>query len=232
MVFRYYRHKFSKYAYTAVDAPFVIWHNLYSTGDDYRRGTVTDHWNALSEYFNHHNATGTIHEESMVDPPEFSEGLDAHPSGPLVLKLGLGSAPSESASERKTPSRLDVLKQMFDAFVNRLLAYNFQTHVGLVIFGTTAIVSQNVTHAIENFRHQLNNMEAEGDTAIWDSIALAMDQLQQYASKNPKAKLRIICISDGEDKKSTRLVHDLASQLISPNIVVDSFCLVESQHGV
>jgi len=144
---------------------------------------VTDHWNALTQFFNYRNATGTIHEESMVDTPELAGGLHAAPSGPLVLKLTLGSAPSKSAIERKTLSRLDILKQMFDAFVNRLLAYNFQAHVGLVTFGTTATVSQNVTHAFENFRHQLNNMVANGDTAIWDSIALAMDQLQQYASK-------------------------------------------------
>ncbi|KAJ4348997.1 hypothetical protein N0V95_004994 [Ascochyta clinopodiicola] len=115
------------------------------------------------------------------------------------------SAHSLSAEQRKTLSRLDVLKQMFDAFFNRLLAYSFQTHVGLVTFGSSASISQPVTHAVENFRHQLNNMVAAGDTAIWDSITLASDQLQQYAAKYPKAKLRIICISDGEDNKSARL---------------------------
>jgi ubiquitin-protein ligase len=78
---------------------------------------------------------------------------------------------------------------------------------------------------VEDFRHHLNNMKATGDTAVWDSIALAMDQLQQYASKYPKSKLRIICISDGEDNKSNRLVHELAAQLGGHNIVVDSFCL-------
>jgi hypothetical protein len=52
-----------------------------------------------------------------------------------------------------------------------------------------------------------------------------MDQLQQYASKYPKSKLRIICISDGEDNKSNRLVHEIAAQLVGYNIVVDSFCL-------
>ena len=57
-----------------------------------------------------------------------------------------------------------------------------------------------------------------------------MDQLQQYASKYPKAKLRIICISDGEDNRSSRLVHDLTSQLAGHNIVVDSFCLGKLHH--
>ncbi|KAF9695209.1 hypothetical protein EKO04_006853 [Ascochyta lentis] len=226
VVFRYYRQKFSEYPYAIVEDPFVVWHNLRDIGDNERRGRTLVHWEALSDYFNSQNATGTVNAESMIDASVMAQDPFSRPvSGPLVLKLSLGSAPSPKAEQRKTLSRLDVLKQMFDAFVNRLLAYSFQTHVGLVTFGSTASVSQPITHAVENFRHQLNNMVAEGDTAIWDSIALASDQLQQYAAKYPKAKLRIICISDGEDNKSARLVHDLTSQLVQANIVVDSFCL-------
>jgi hypothetical protein len=66
-------------------------------------------------------------------------------------------------------SRLDVLKQMFDAFINQILAYGFQTHIGLVTFGTKAVVSQKITNAVENFRHKLNDMHDGGDTALWDS---------------------------------------------------------------
>ncbi|KAJ8116748.1 hypothetical protein OPT61_g1881 [Boeremia exigua] len=231
VVFRYYRHRFSQDVYFPVVAPFTIWHNLHDIGDDHTRGHTTVHWEPLSQFLNPRNATGSVNAESMIDASDLSEGSRVAPTnGPLVLKLSLGSAPLLKAHQRRTLSRLDVLKQMFDAFVNRLLAYNFQTHVGLVTFGTTASVSQNITHAIENFRHQLNNMVAEGDTAIWDSIALAMDQLQQYASRYPKATLRIICISDGEDNKSTRRVHDLASQLAGCNIVVDSFCLGNTEN--
>jgi NADH:ubiquinone oxidoreductase subunit 4 (subunit M) len=64
------------------------------------------------------------------------------------------------------------LKQMFDAFINRLLAYSLQTHIGLMTFGIKASVSQGITDAVENFRHNLNNMAAAGDTAIWDNMLL------------------------------------------------------------
>lgn len=227
VLFRYYRHVFSGNPHAVVKGPLVFWHNMFSSGDGHCRGKHNGHWNALSQFFNSQNATGSVNAEPMMDSSDMSECFPVSPtaSKPVVLKLCLMAGPSSKASKRKNLSRLDVLKQMFDAFVNRLLAYNFQTHVGLVTFGTTASVSQDITHAIENFRHQLNNMVAKGDTAIWDSVVLAMDQLQQYASKYPKAKLRIICISDGEDNKSSRLVHDLTSQLVSSKIVVDSFCL-------
>ncbi|KAJ4318769.1 hypothetical protein N0V94_004283 [Neodidymelliopsis sp. IMI 364377] len=226
-IFRYYRQQFFDSPYSAVESPFMVWHNLRSVGDGQHRGGAEAHWKAMSSFFDPQNATGTLATESMLDPADrrMEDFVDATDQ-PLVLKLSLGNQPINTrASRRKNLSRLDVLKQMFDAFVNRLLAYNFQTHMGLVTFSTTTSVKQNITHAVENFRHQLDNMHADGDTAIWDSIALASDQLQQHTQKYPKAKLRIICISDGEDNKSQRLVHDLASQLVQSKIVVDSFCL-------
>ena len=145
---------------------------------------------------------------------------------PHVFKICLGKQPRFSTSnELATLTRLDVLKQMFDAYVNRLLAYNFQTHLGLTTFSTKASVSQKITHAVENFRHKLNNMTATGDTAVWDSITLAHDQLKEYAKQYPNAKLRIICISDGEDNRSRNSVYSLPSSLLRDDIVVDSFCL-------
>ena len=126
VVFRYYRQMFSAYAYTAVRDPFTIWHNLHSIGDNQTRGRTTVHWNALSRFFNTQNATGSVYAETMIDASDLSENFRAPSAArPLVLKLSLGSEPLPPARQRKTLSRLDVLKQMFDAFVNRLLAYNF-----------------------------------------------------------------------------------------------------------
>ena len=114
---------------------------------------------------------------------------------------------------------------MFDAFVNRLLAYNYQTHMGLITFQSSATVTQKITHAIENFRHKVNGMNAHGDTALWDALALANDQLSEYAQKFPNAKKRIICISDGEDTKSKQRSSDVSWSLFQNKVVVDSFCL-------
>lgn len=231
VAFRYLRDTFSRDYFSSDILPFIFWYNMDNIGDGHWRGRHTGNWGALSKLFNQQNATGSVHAESMFDEPDTLGDRNSRPGrDPLVLKLYLGSTPDSRAEQHKPLSRLDVLKQIFDAFLNRLLAYGFQTHVGLVTFGTTASVSQSITHAVENFRYRLNNMVAQGDTAIWDSIALASDQLQQYAAKYPKAKLRIICISDGEDNKSTRLVHDLASELAHAKIVVDSFCIGDANN--
>ena len=97
--------------------------------------------------------------------------------------------------------------------------------MGLITFQASATVSQNITHAIENFRHKVNGMNARGDTALWDALALANDQLSEYAQKFPNAKKRIICISDGEDTKSKQRSSDVSWSLFQNKVVVDSFCL-------
>jgi hypothetical protein len=56
-------------------------------------------------------------------------------------------------------------------------------------------------------------------------LALANDSLLEFHRKFPNAKLRIICISDGEDNIKGHLVYNLAAQLARDNVVVDSICL-------
>jgi hypothetical protein len=170
VVFSYYRYKFSQNPFTVIGPPFTIWRNLYDAGDGRRSGSTAHHWHSLSIFLSYKYATGSLNEESMLDGKD-AEGdwlSRSRERNPIVLKLRLGTAPNRRRSS-KYLSRLDVLKQTFDAFINRVLAYNFQTHIGLVTFGTTASLSQSITHAIENFRHQLNNANAEGDTALWNS---------------------------------------------------------------
>ena len=68
-------------------------------------------------------------------------------------------------------------------------------------------------------------MHAKGDTAIWDAIALADDQLSRYGQRYPNARKRIICLSDGEDTKSVKRSHEICLGLNRRHIVVDSFCI-------
>jgi uncharacterized protein YegL len=233
VVFRYYRQRFMKKSTYQVEQPFVFWTGLHDTGDNHIAGNaVYDHWEPIASYFNSGDSTGKLVPESAVDKLSSDDESEDTALGtrPLVFKICLGIR-SRSSKKRDTLSRLDVLKQMFDAYVNRLLAYNFQTHLGLVTFSTKSSVFQKITNAIEQFRHKLNNMNASGDTAIWDSIALAQDQLQEYAKQYPNAKLRIICISDGEDNKSKTRAYSLPSSLFRNGIVVDSFCLGEGNEN-
>lgn len=185
VVFSYYAWKITKQPLSSVGMPFTIWRNLHDIGDKHLCGTIEPHWQSLSKLLNPQFTTGHLNEESMVDTKSVEEERLRKvwiEGQPLVLKVQLGEPAIPDDDNRKTLSRLEVLKQMFDAFVNRVLAYNFQTHIGLVTFGTTATLSQTITHAIENFRHQLSNTSAEGDTALWDSKYCDSESLVQRAN--------------------------------------------------
>ncbi|KAI4936692.1 hypothetical protein J4E86_011309 [Alternaria arbusti] len=229
--FRYYRQRFMERSMSAVEKPLAFWTCMRDAGDNGWRGTtIHNHWGRISLYLNGASSTGILSNESCVDKlvddenSESADDEDTTGNRPLVLKLCLRSAGS-SSKKRVSLTRLDVVKQMFDAYINRLLAYNFQTHLGLITFSTRPSLSQEITHAVEEFRHKLNNLKASGDTAIWDSIALAQDQLQEYAKQYPTAKLRIICISDGEENRSKNKGYILPASLLRNGIVLDSFCL-------
>jgi ubiquitin-protein ligase len=74
-------------------------------------------------------------------------------------------------------------------------------------------------------------LNPNSDTAIWDGLALAHHQIEQYSIRFPNAKKRILCISDGEDTKSSRDVVDACNDIVRSGIVVDSFCLGNEDHG-
>ena len=196
-----------------------VWTDLNYRGDGKLTGMPKELWQKLNAYFVPRHSFGRLQNEPVWD--ERAQGATPSPS-PIVLKvlisIGEGSRPHGV-------TRLDVLKQMFDQFVNRILAYEYRTHLGLITFNTVAELKLPLTHIVENFRSTVNSLRSGGDTALWDAIALGSDQLEEYAQKFPKAKKRILCISDGVDNKSDRRVAELCNSLVWKDIVVDSFCL-------
>jgi len=164
-------------------------------GDRHLRGHPHDPWSRLSQYLNHHSATGQLSYETVFDNDPSNTDRDGNEEcedddvdmdtatspAPLVLKVYMSLKKPERSGKNLTrvsimiipylqlltlPVKLDVLKNMFEAFSNRLLAYGFNTHLGLISFKTSATISQVITHAIENFRHKVNVMNALGDTAL------------------------------------------------------------------
>ncbi|KAK8073446.1 hypothetical protein PG994_004345 [Apiospora phragmitis] len=72
----------------------------------------------------------------------------------------------------------------------------------------------------------------DGDTALWDALALGMDQLVEYGKRYPQAKKRIICISDSLDNKSiTNTAADVCWRLRQADIVVDSVSLGQERNS-
>ena len=207
----------------------AVWTNMSSSGDGLMRGSCNSTTDNLSTYLNRGHCFGKLSTEPVYrDQSGFP--LDAH--SPLVLKVFI-SEPANKTERMDAGklSRLDVLKQMFEALINRTLAYGYKSHMGLVTFDATARVASGITHVLENLRRATNDMDADGDTALWDALALCRDQLKQYAIKYPDAKRRIIVISDGDDTKSTaNRPYDLAWACRQDRIAIDSVLIGEEEN--
>ncbi|KAK6001276.1 hypothetical protein QM012_002607 [Aureobasidium pullulans] len=210
-----------------------IWTDLRSNGDDHYLGNLPVSSELLRHYLTPYHAYGTLEAESVYkresnapDPYRVwdSDDEEEEDAKPLVLKVQFAEAAARQKNIRRL-SRLEVLKQMFEAMINRMIAYSYKTHIGLITFDSTAKVSQSITHVIENFRRSVENMHARGDTALWDGLKLAQTQIMKHAEKYPKAQRRIICLSDGNDTKSVVGPADLCWQLRENKIAVDSVCI-------
>jgi Mg-chelatase subunit ChlD len=113
---------------------------------------------------------------------------------------------------------------MFEAFINRSLAYQVKNHVALITFSTNARVQQGITEVIEDFRNSVRYTECHGDTALWDALELARENISAYAEKFPEVKKRIICLSDGEDTKSLHSKEEVCHGLrVSPYTICTHF---------
>ncbi|OAP65267.1 hypothetical protein AYL99_01239 [Fonsecaea erecta] len=76
----------------------------------------------------------------------------------------------------------------------------------------------------------MDDMQENGDTALWDALALAADHLVEEGGRYPGIKKRIICLSDGHDTSSTQTAADVSQIPIQHGIVVDSVCIEKEEN--
>lgn len=128
----------------------------------------------------------------------------------------------------RSMSRLDVVKQAFEALVNKSEAFDHPVGIGLVTFGREVREVQEVTLLKEKFRHALQTVEADGDTPLYDSLVVGRSMLERFKAQNPSAALRIICLTDGEDVGSRVTAAAVAAQLQRSGIILDSIVVQTS----
>lgn len=198
----------------------AIWTDMSKSGDGLRVGRPRESTARLANLLTLAHCFRKLAPETIFR----EEGESNGGGGPLVLKVQV-QGPYRSHERASRLSRLDVLKQIFEAILNRMIAYNYKTHVGLITVSSTAAVKMEVSGLMESLRRATNSMQADGDTALWDSLALAVDKLNEYGRNHPTAKKRIVCISDGNDTNSINTAADVCFRLRKADIVVDTVAL-------
>jgi ubiquitin-protein ligase len=254
IIFRYWRFKLSVPRLSFTKDQTVKSAVRYG-GDGIQSGTRHDHWDLLVKALDLLSPRKLVPKEGLCSVSSMDEKdetvsqtssrlnddtshIDAASVAPVglyrVLKVDLSRYKDPEVREAKQReklsrlTRMDVSKQVFGAFINRLIAYEFPTMVGLVSFGTSASLAQPLTAIIENFRHAVDTMKPSGDTSLWAALALAADQLVHLGQSYPGIPKRIVCLSDGVDTKSTASASDVCRRLVRDHIVVDS-CSIGSE---
>ena len=110
-------------------------------------------------------------------------------------------------------SRLDIVKELFKTFADRSMAYNYHHVIGLTLFNESVEVVSNVSEAFVLFQAVVQNVEADGRTAVWDAMVSAAEQLDAISSTYPDCVKRILCLTDGQDNESTYEPHKVARML-------------------
>jgi hypothetical protein len=125
--------------------------------------------------------------------------------------------------------RVTIAAQYLTTFANRIYAYRVPCIQGLITFQSAITKRSEMLPLVPEFEAGIRKVVPAGWTKLWDCLAQAADDLEALnraegsaVAKFPKAKLRILVISDGEDRHSKSAPHDVATRLIRAGIVVDS----------
>ncbi|XSG75808.1 VWA domain-containing protein [Herpetosiphon llansteffanensis] len=114
---------------------------------------------------------------------------------PLNIMLVIDTSGSMGPSkEGLTDGGLDAAKVAALDFIERLPS---NTNLGLIHFGTMVTVDHSLTDDIDAVRQSITELKAEGQTAIYDALAISYTQLRRA-----EGRTFIVLISDGADTAS------------------------------
>ncbi|XP_061099790.1 uncharacterized protein LOC133129607 isoform X1 [Conger conger] len=155
------------------------------------------------------------------------------PEEAIMVLVDASSSMADVCYEQdQTRSRMDVVKQLFLAFMARTSAYSFHHIIGLVKFGGCCLDFHEFTETVGVFQRYVNSLEACGCTPLYDALNLGISKLSDVKKKFPDCRLRMLCLSDGNDEGSSRDPVKVAVRLIDAHIVVDTVILGGEENGV
>ncbi len=177
---------------------YNLWYSMTDSGDGFRRGTLLHHASELTD---------------LTDPTK----------KPLTM---ICNDRYLQSGKKSYLTRLDVVKQLFDSFINRSIAYSFNTSIGLISFNDKVETVCEITPYYESFRGHVFELEAIGATELYKAVKQATDVLVKWQEKNKNANLRIVCLSDGKDTgASWSFKNTVKLSLMQHKIVLDSIMI-------
>ncbi|XP_051564280.1 uncharacterized protein LOC127446948 isoform X3 [Myxocyprinus asiaticus] len=150
----------------------------------------------------------------------------------VVLFDSSSSMGAECFDEDCKMKRIEAIKQIFDSFANRCMAYNLEHVICLVKFDSVVKTLHTFTETVETFKVHVHGLQAHGRTLLYDALNHGLEELNKVRERFPDCRCRIICLTDGEDFGSRLNPVHVATQLMTSNIVVDAVLLGKVQNNV
>lgn len=154
------------------------------------------------------------------------------PKEAILVLIDTSSSMTENCYGSVDIQKIHAVKELFNNFANRSMAYDFHHIIGLVKFDSTVKTLQTFTETLETFKDSMKSLEASGATALYDALHRGRIELEKVKTKFPDCILRILCLTDGDDLCSTQKVSDVVKSLIKSGIIVDSVLLGEVENHV
>ncbi|XP_038137619.1 uncharacterized protein LOC119781281 [Cyprinodon tularosa] len=186
-------------------------------------------------------------EENMVDLNVLAAKTGDHgdnktfvtsrtPKEAILVLMDTSSSMEEECYENAQIQKINAVKELFDNFATRSMAYDFHHIIGLVKFDSFVKTLHTFTENLEVFKEHLRDLKPSGCTLLYDALRRGARELEKVKERFPECRLRIICLTDGNDSGSLMEPVPMTVKLLESDIIVDSILLgnVENSmlHGI
>ncbi|XP_053294032.1 uncharacterized protein LOC128454616 isoform X2 [Pleuronectes platessa] len=158
------------------------------------------------------------------------------PNEAILVLIDTSSSMDEECYGNVGIKKINAVKELFDNFASRSMAYDFHHIIGLVSFDSMVKTLHTFTENLEKFKEFIRVLQPNGCTLLYDALRWGLSELEKVKTKFPKCRLRIICLTDGNDSGSSMEPVAITAKLLKSDIVVDSILLgnVENNmlHGI
>ncbi|XP_059200814.1 uncharacterized protein LOC131980577 [Centropristis striata] len=159
-----------------------------------------------------------------------------NPKEAIMVLIDTSSSMEEECYQSAEIKKINAVKELFDNFATRTMAYDFYHVIGLVKFDSMVKVLHTFTENLEKFKERVRSIEASGCTLLYDALRRGALELEKVKTRFPDCQLRIMCLTDGHDSGSSVEPDVVTVKLLKSNIIVDSILLgkVENNmlHGI
>ncbi|CAL8352925.1 unnamed protein product, partial [Boreogadus saida] len=147
------------------------------------------------------------------------------PKEAILVLMDTSSSMREECYGELKMRKIDAVKELFDSFATRTMAYDFHHVIGLVRFGTDVKLLHTFTETLEKFKEHLRDLKPNGMTVLYEALQHGVKEMEGVKERFPECRLRIICLTDGNNVGSKVKPETVAVNLITSNIIVDSILL-------